>query len=165
MNLLESRALLHNMSAPPKSVVKYGGLADLSSAAGRNPLFAPLWSGVFGTTIRFVLPPDTSRAGPSGILRLLGIKPARDPGQQLCTLIDERAQELPVPDGCAVVPAAQSHRVIWADVLSTLAVLTKCSDSIWLRTKSPAVQAGLLRQDVSLLVPPFFAARLPGGNP
>jgi hypothetical protein len=163
--VLESSALLHNMSAPPKSVVKYAGLADLASAAGRNPLFAPLWSGVFGTPIRFVLPPDTSRAGPSGILRLLGIEPARDPERQLCTLIDERARELPLPDGCAVVPASQTHRVVWPDALSTLAVLTKCSDSIWLRTKSPALQAGLMRRDLSLLVPPFFATLLPGENP
>lgn len=163
--MAEHGPLLHNMSAPPKSVVKYAGLADLTLAAGRNPLFAPLWSGVFGTPIRFVLPAGAFRADPAGILRLLGFKPARDPGQQLCALIDERAQELPLPDGCAVVPANQGHRIIWADLLSSLAVLTKCSNAVWLRTKSPAVQAGLFRKDVSLLVPPLFAARLPGGEP
>jgi hypothetical protein len=163
--VVESSALLHNMSAPPKSVVKYAGLADLATAAGRNPGRSGAGHGIFGTPIRFFLPAGTSRAEPSGILRLLGIKPERNPGQQLCTLIDERAQELPLPDGCAVVSVAQGHRIIWPDVLSSLAVLTKCSDSVWLRTKSPAVQAGLLRRDVSLLVPPSFVTRLPGLHP
>jgi hypothetical protein len=165
LNVPENSALLHNMSAPPKSVVKYAGLADLATAAGQTACRSSAGLGVFGTPIRFVLPANPSRFGPSGILRLLGIKPARDPKRQLCALIDERAQELPLPDGCAVVPATQGHRVIWADVLSTLAVLTKCSDSVWLRTKSPALQAGLLRRDLSLLVPPFFATLLPGETP
>ncbi|MSP46894.1 MAG: hypothetical protein EXQ83_13855 [Xanthobacteraceae bacterium] len=159
--MFESTALLHNMSAPPKSVVKYAGLADFAGGAGSNPDR----NGVFGRPVRFVLPAGTSRVGAPGILRLLGIKPGRYPGQQLCALIDERARELPLPDGCAVVPFASGHRIIWADILSTLAVLTKCSDAIWLRTKSPAIQAGLHRRGVSLLVPPLFVARLPGATP
>ena len=53
-------ALLHNMSAPPKSVVRYSGLADL--AAVRRP-GGPETAGsgfndkcVFGTPVKFVLP-------------------------------------------------------------------------------------------------------------
>ncbi len=163
--MLESIALLPNMSAPPKSVVKYAGLSDLATAAGCNAGGSGVDPGVFGTPIRFVLPAGTSTHSPSGILRLLRIKPARDAGKQLCTLIDQRAQELPLPDGCAVIPIAESHRVVWPDVLSSLAVLTKCSDLVWLRTKSPSIQAGLLRGDASLLVPPSFATRLPEIHP
>src|SRR5687767_7809193 len=105
------------MSAPPKSVVKYAGLSDLATAAVRNGGRPNTGSSVFGTPIRFVLPAGMSCDAPSGVLRLLGIKPARDPGQQLCVLIDERARELPLPDGCAVILIAEDHPVVWPDVL------------------------------------------------
>jgi hypothetical protein len=75
-------------------------------------------------------------------------------------LIGRRAEELPLPDCCVVLPPAATHRVVWPDLLSALAVLTKCSNAIWLRAKAPSLQAGLQRRDVSLLVPPSFAMRL-----
>ena len=54
----ENVPLLHNMSAPPKSVVKYAGLADMTTAA--SPI-GRAGAGVFGTPIRFALPSEASR--------------------------------------------------------------------------------------------------------
>src|SRR5688500_4055222 len=101
------------MSAPPKSVVKYAGLSVHATAAGCNAGGRGVDPGVFGTPLRFALASGPSAHSPSGILRLLRIKPARDAGKHLCTLIDQRAQELPLPDGCAVIPIAEGHRVVW----------------------------------------------------
>ena len=163
---MEDRAsLLHNMSAPPKLVLKYSGLADLASKRGPggsgvcNVRFDGI--GIFGTRVRFVLPPDLAAESPAGILRHLGIDPQSDAAPQLAALINARSRELPLPDGCAVIPVAESHRIIWSDALSALAILSKCSDSIWLRAKTPAFNAALARQQVTLLVPPLFASRLP----
>ena len=158
-------SLLHNMSAPPKSVVKYSGLADI--ATKRGPGGSGVCSvgfkgmGVFGTPVRFTLPPDLAAESPSDILRHLGVEPQTDPTQQLAALINARANELQLPDGCVVIPAVENHRVIWPDALSALAVLAKCSDNIWLRTKTPALNAALARRQATLLVPPLFAIHLP----
>ena len=158
-------ALLHNMSAPPKSVVKYSGLADLAGTRSRGNSGVKdvrfKGSGIFGTPVRFALAQELAGASAAGILRHLGIDAQADAEQQLCELIDARANELPLPEGCAVIAALKSHRMIWADALSALAILAKCSDSIWLRAKSPALKAALTRTQVTLLVPPLFASRLP----
>lgn len=154
----DGTALLHNMSAPPKSVVKYSGLADLAT------IWVPGGSGicgVFGTPVRFVLPPNLAGPLPADILRHLKVDPQPDPEQYLADLINTRANELPLPEGCAVIPTLEGHRLIWADALSALAILAKCSDSIWLRAKHPALNAALARQQVTLLVPPLFASHLP----
>ena len=158
-------ALLHNMSAPPKSVVKYSGLADLAtdrspgSSGGTGIGFKG--NGVFGTPVRFALPAALAGKTPADVLRHLGADAQPDPERQLCALINARANELPLPEGCAVIAALESHRLIWADALSALAILAKCSDAIWLRAKTPALNAALTRTQVTLLVPPLFAHRLP----
>jgi hypothetical protein len=76
-------------------------------------------------------------------------------------LIDERAAALPLPDGCAAIPPRVEHRILWWDPLSALAVLAKCSAHVWLRAKTPSLAAAIARREVSLLIPPAFAARLP----
>ena len=161
----DSGALLHNMSAPPKSVVKYSGLADLATVR------VPGGSGVtgigfrgkgfFGIPVRFALPVELAGKSPADILRHLGADAQPDPERQLCALINARANELPLPEGCAVIAALEGHRLIWSDALSALAILAKCSDAIWLRAKTPALNAALTRTQVTLLVPPLFAHRLP----
>ena len=161
----DSGALLHTMSAPPKSVVKYSGLADLATV--RSPGGSGVTgigfkgNGVFGTPVRFALPADLAGKSPADILRHLGAEAQPDPERQLCALINARANELPLPEGCAVIAALGSHRLIWADALSALAILAKSSDAIWLRAKTPALNAALTRTQVTLLVPPLFAHRLP----
>ena len=57
--------------------------------------------------------------------------------------------------------APSEHPILWGDTLSALAVLCKCSDSIWLRDKTTALSIGLEHTQVTLLVPPLFASRLP----
>ena len=153
----EPAGLLHNMSAPPKSVVKYCGLSNLVTSVSQG------YAGVFGTPVRFALRSDLLGKTPGYVLRYLGIEPLslKAAGQQLDALINARANELPLPEGCAVIPAAAQHPVIWADTLTTLAILAKCSDSIWLRSKQPALIAALKRRQVTLLVPPHFAHHLP----
>jgi hypothetical protein len=161
---MDDRAeLLHNMSSPPKSVVKYSGLADISESATASGLFDEWTSGlgVFGTPVFFVLPIDFRRRTAAGVLRELKVKPSINPDRQLDDLINGRASDLPLPEGCVVIPFAQNHRLIWTDTLSVLAVLTKCSESVWLRAKSPALQAALVHRQATLLIPPQFAANLP----
>ncbi len=166
MSCTEHGILLHNMSAPPKSVVKYSGLAELGtpSGPGGSSVCGVRFkeAGIFGTPVRFVLPPGFEGKSPGEILRRLGIDGESDPERRLAAMIDARADELPLPDGCAVIPVADAHRLLWPDALSALAVLAKCSDSVWLRAKTPALSAALMRRRATLLVPPIFASRLPG---
>ena len=156
--------LLHNMSAPPKSVVKYSGLADLASTAGPGGSggagMKVTGKGVFGTPVRFLLPAGLAEKSFAEILRHLEIDPSSDPKRQLIGLINARANELPLPDACVVIPAAEAHELVWADALSALSILSKCSDCIWLRAKDPALKAALGRRQASLLVPPLFAGHL-----
>ncbi len=157
--------LLHNMSAPPKSVMKYSGLADLASTTGPGGSgvcsIKFKGSSVFGKPVRFTLTVALMSKTPAFILRHLGIEPIEDGQKQLIALIDARARELTLPDGCVVIPALPEHPILWSDTLATLAVLCKCSDSIWLRNKTTALSTGLQHTQVTLLVPPLFARRLP----
>jgi hypothetical protein len=161
--------LLHNMSTPSKSVVQFAGLGDLV------PARQPGGSGVtahgnqsprfFGTPVRFELSAAFRRLSEPAILRQLdpGAKrrspPAR--GARLVELIEQRAASLPLPGGCVVIRAEPAHPMLWHDALTALAVLAKCTDTVWLRDKSPSLASAIERGSVSLLVPPAFAAALP----
>ena len=161
----DSGALLHNMSTPSKSMVKYAGLGKLEPIPGRPRPAAgsvkPKATGIYGTPVRFILPAALKTKTAAFILQHLGIDPIGDGQKQLIALIDARARELTLPDGCAVIPALTAHPILWSDTLSALAVLCKCSDSIWLRSKTTALSTGLQHKQVTLLVPPMFANRLP----
>jgi len=166
MTMADLGTLLHNMSAPPKSVVKYSGLAGLATCAA--PSFNTGMAGVkfkgkrvFGRPVRFELPAALAGESCADILRHLEVEPSPDPDRQLIALINARANELPLPGACLVIPVAKAHRLLWADALSALAILAKCSDCLWLRAKDPALKAALIRRQASLLVPPLFARRLP----
>ena len=156
------------MSAPPKTVVKYAGLEGLAKQSG------PGGSGVTGLkytnpvinglAVRFVLPTEFIGQDPEKILRLLKIDQSDQfstAESQLVALINHRADELPLPEGCAVMAVNDSHGVIWPDALSALAILTKCTDSIWLRSKTPSLASIKGKPSLSLLVPPLFTNRLP----
>ena len=186
----EALGLLHNMSAPPKSVLRYEGLAGLASQHG------PGGSGVtklsytatefFGTPVRFAFDlawtklsaieilnylqvevvtslPANSQAGvdPSAEkLEALSTARAQAATRQLNALINQRAQAMPLPEGCAVIVPRPEHAVLFADLLSTLAVFSKCTESIWLRSKTPSLIAARGYQEVSLLIPPNFYEKL-----
>ena len=169
MTMRESCPLLHNMSAPPRSMVKYAGLADLAAGAVQTSAgvhWIPFeGTGVFGTPVRFALERELPWKSVEEVLQNLGVEAGPDPERQLAALVNARADELPLPEGCAVIPSKAQHRVIWPDTLSALAILAKCSHNIWLRAKSPALNAALARRQATLLVPPLFAQRLPKAAP
>jgi len=165
---VDTSSLLHNMSAPPKTVVKYSGLAGLSKQTG------PGGSGVtslkymnpqvVGQVVRFLIPEKYFQQEPEKILELLRItydSKSISAAEHLTALINQRAKELPLPEGCAVIKTHVSQPEIWTDALSVLAILTKCTDTIWLRSKSPSLVSAKTKRTVSLLVPPLFVHQLP----
>ena len=165
----EQMQLLHNMSAPPKSVVKYEGLSGLAT---RNQ---PGGSGVtslkyksdtvFGKAVRFSMAAERRALRPMQFLELLNFEIEKgvefDPAKRLTALINQRANELPLPEGCAVIAPKDSHVVLWSDLLSALAILSKCCDSVWLRGKTPSVISAMQLGSISLLIPPNFVSQLP----
>jgi hypothetical protein len=80
-------------------------------------------------------------------------------------LINRRAAELPLPDGCAVIKTEPKQELLWGDLLSALAVLSKSTDTVWLRSKSPSLSWALQRSSISLLIPPAFMDRLLEARP
>jgi hypothetical protein len=119
---------------------------------------------VFGQAVRFFLPPEFSEQEPENILKLLGISQDtkfRSATEHLSALINQRAKELPLPEGCAVIKTDATQAEIWSDALSVLAIFTKCTDTIWLRSKTPSLAGAKTKRTVSLLVPPSFINHLP----
>jgi hypothetical protein len=175
-----SSTWLHNMSVPPKTVVKFEGLGALarrkpSGGTGGTTLeYGGI--GLFGTPVRFALPADVGRRGlkTTGILRWLeptaGLRTAKlrtsaARRRHVEALIDQRAASVPLPEGCVVIPSLEAHPVLWSDLLTTLAVLAKCTDTLWLRERPASLVSALERARVSLLVPPAFAEALPDALP
>lgn len=164
----ETTPLLHNMSAPPKSVVKYQGLSGLATKnlPGGSGLTSVKYQGaaVFGRHARFALPPDFQGLNAREFLVALGVAhdDAADgpPERHLQALINQRAEELPLPEGCAVVPSLPDHPMPWPDPLAALAVLSKCTHTVWLKSKTPALSGAALRGAVSLLIPPGWVDRM-----
>jgi hypothetical protein len=164
----ESPALLHNMSAPPKSVVRYSGLSGLVQQRG------PGGTGItslhynngqqHGEAVRFELPAHFNFGSPEEILCSLGHQHDCEfhgtESRYLLQLINRRTTELPLPEGCAVVKSLETHARIWSDPLAALVALTKCTDSVWLRAKTPTLSNLQHRRCVSLLVPPDFLGQL-----
>jgi hypothetical protein len=166
-------SVLHNMSTPPKSVVKFeglGGLARNPTAEGATaPPLGDTAPRVFGTPVRFVLPPELRRLKPAGLLRRLEpaskLRSSAAREARLEELIEERAAALPLPEGCIVIVPNDRHPILWDDLLTALAVLAKCTDTVWLRGKTPSLLSAIQRGTVSLLVPPAFAVHLPAAPP
>ncbi len=166
-------ALLHNMSVPPKSVIRYGGLGALAQqiGPGGTGITRLNISGHYrhGQALRVELPPGFSGHTAQDILRSLGLDPEAPGGasavQRLQQLINQRAEELPLPSGCAVIPDEPAYPQPWKDPLAALAVLTKATDAIWLRAKVPVLGHLAKRRSVSLLVPPTLATPLKESPP
>ncbi len=160
----ETTPLLHNMSAPPKSVVAYAGLGrEAKSYVPKNTDMRPgghRSHGVFGTFITFRLPQTLRYCEPEEIPKLFNLETIGRPVTALLKLIDKRAKELLLPDACVVVPANPVHFRPWPDPLAAIAVITKSSNNVWLRHKTPLFSKLRKRDAVSLLVPPAFAKRI-----
>ena len=160
----EQPELLHNMSVPPKTVVRFDGLG----AAPTGPATTPTLLRHHGTPLGFRLGNDVLTLKPAKLLRLVDptsrIRVHAQAEAELARRIDARAQELQLPDGCLVTPWHETHAAPWPDVLTTLAVLSKCTDTVWLRAKPPSLEVARARVLVSLLVPPAFAAAVPAAG-
>ena len=164
--MTEATQLLHNMSTPPKSVVKYNGLQKCAEAndihgTGGGWLAASN-DGAFGSFITFRLPQNLRQCGAKTILDRLGLKSGSEPEKTLLDLIEARAKELVLPDACVVIPTKIDRPCPWSDPLAILAVITKSSASIWLRSKTPRLSALRKTPAISLLVPPAFADQFEG---
>ena len=150
----EHANLLHNMSVPPRAIIKYAGLATTSGSVTQAP------GNVFGCFVAFRLPKGMRVGSAASILKRLGEVVGPDAEETLLGLIERRAKELPLPDGCLVKRCKRNHPCPWPDPLSALAIITKSSANVWLRGKTPSLSSPGKRRSVSLLLPPAFAARI-----
>jgi len=166
--MTEGSAIYRNMSSPPSTTIRYSGLADsfegedydavYTSETACNRKFIGL-----GRPILFRLPQGVRTTIPRKLLTAIAPDTVtKNPEQEILRLINERAKQLSLPDGVAVVSADPRHEQIWDDVLAALAVLTKSSGAVWLRSKAPRLSALSNRFQVSLLVPFTCAAKSKG---
>ena len=96
------------------------------------------------------------------ILQRLGLEPAKNPEETLVGLIEAQTREITLPDACVVVPTKASHPNPWTDPLTVLAIITKSSGKVWLRSKTPRLTVLRRTTAVSLLAPPTFILPLEG---
>jgi len=154
--------LLHNMSSPPRTVIKYAGLSGLAtkSGFGGSGVGSVQYAhdNVFGSFVAFRLPKEMRVRSATLILKRLDREVGPDAEKTLLGLIERRAMELPLPDGCVVKPCNRSHPCPWPDPLAALAIITKSSANVWLRSKTPALSKIKKHHSVSLLLPPAFAS-------
>ena len=157
--MIERSAIFQNMSAPSKTTIRYSGLSDL--VGGRDPLAVSKFQTAcnrknigLSRPILFRLRQGVRSSIPEKLLSAISPDTVtKNPEQEIMRLINERAAQLPLPDGVAVVSADPGHEQIWDDVLAALAVLTKSSGAVWLRSKAPRLSVLSGRYQVSLLVP------------
>jgi hypothetical protein len=169
VNMDHNSNLLHNMSAPPKSVVRFAGLLRFTTqdepGGSPQPGQASQGGSMFGMPLRFNLDSEWLGISPIEMLTRLNLKSdeqhSANPSLQLSLLINTRANELPLPEGCAVIPVQSWHTILWSDPLTVLAILAKSTETVWLRSKTPSLIRAVQRESVSLLIPPGFAAKLP----
>jgi hypothetical protein len=115
-------ALLHNMSAPPRTVIQHKAAAP----AGR--------------TLLFRLPPEIPDTGPEGLLVQLTGR-SWTGGDAAATVelrlrVNEYAAQLALPSAALVTDAADAAETV-DDLLAVCAVLAKSSDRVYLRDKEP----------------------------
>jgi len=146
-------------------VVRYAGLAltgadaDLGGGVARGDDHRK--TGVVGRIIAFRVEGRLKGLSHGQILRRIGHDPGDGPTRTLIGLIEQRASELQLPDGAVVVPHLPGHPCPWPDLLSLIAIVTKSSAHVWLRSKEPRLTRIGEPRAVSLLVPPTFAADIP----
>ena len=115
-------ALLHNMSAPPRTVILHKALAPT------------------GRTLLFRLPPEVRNEGPERLLAQLTGEPwsggDATAGAELRRRVNEYAARLALPPAVVVTDAADAAEPV-DDLLAVYAVLSKSSDRVYLRDKEP----------------------------
>ena len=154
----EAVSALHNMGKKPTSVVRYAGLATVAEAENRGHSGS---CDVFGTAVTFRLSESLRGLSAAVLLDVIGEERGEaSPESRLLQLIEERARELPIPDGAVVIPVRPDHQAPRQDGLAAMAVITKSSDTVWLRGKTPRLSVLRSRWKASLLIPPLFATKL-----
>ena len=153
-------SLLHNMSTPPRSIITYGGLSDLTSKSRFGVAGLCGHPKVFGRFVAFRLSKGLRVRSAKLILERLGKEAGSNAEETLLGLIERRASELPLPDGCVAKPCEESHPSPWPDELAALAIITKSSANVWLRGKVPSLSSLRDRGAISLLLPPSFKAHI-----
>ena len=153
----ESPHVLHNMSAPPRTTIRYEGLSGNVTGAG------PGGSGVCsrgyqgtplrGCIVQLQLPDSWDCSDPLALLTALGVAPLGDVQSQLLALVIASARDLPLPDICVVLPVEKTTVQRWGTPLVALTVLSQCSDVMWLRAKRPVFAQAIARRQVRLLIP------------
>ena len=144
----EHANLLHNMCVPSKSVIRYESM-DFASKRRTKKYDRFMKQRIVAFKLKSRSLPGLS----DELIRDVGADHGNDHIQTLVELINKRAQELPLPDGCLVIPYSTDHAQAWTDELSQLAVLCKSSSSVWLRAKETNLTAIEARQAVSLFLP------------
>jgi hypothetical protein len=157
--MIEGSAILQNMSTPSRTTIRYSGLANLvgrrahGTVSESEPAHCQKYLGS-SRPVLFRLPRGERFTNPKKLLTAIALDAVtKNPEQEIIRLIEERAGQLPLPDGVAVVSARPGHEQIWDDVLAALAVLTKSSGAVWLRSKAPRLSVLSGRSQISLLVP------------
>ena len=149
--------MLHNMSAPPRTTIRYEGLSGnvKESGPGGSGVCSRGYQGtpLRGRIVQLQLPDNWDSSDPSALLTALGVAVLGDAQSQLLTLVLATARDLPLPDICVVLPVDKTTVQLWGTPLMALTVLSQCSDVMWLRAKSPVFAQAITRRQVRLLVP------------
>jgi hypothetical protein len=118
--LMSRPALLHNMSAPPRTVIRHKAAAP----AGR--------------TLLFRLPEEIPNTGPEGLLaHLTGTSwTSSDAEDELRRRVNEYAVQLALPPATLVIDTAYAAEPV-DDLLAVYTVLAKSSERVYLRDKEP----------------------------
>lgn len=139
--------LLHNMSVPPKTLVKH------QPRPGRT----------FGVGIVFEIPALPGRSKQAltvaELRTILGLRASRgvDREQQLRDKLHRIAADLPLPASAIVTAQKQQKDRECFDVASALAVISKSSPSVYLRDKEPNLTRLVPGTRVVVIVPKEFA--------
>lgn len=141
-------ALLHNMSCPPRTVIRYS--CGNQRGHGFGLVFA--WP---------ALPANPSAAD---LLRLLdGVSAGsgdRDAEEELRDRVNRHASTMPLPAAALVTDKAFAGDKQCLDLLSVLSVQAKSSERVYLRGKEPNL-AAIRRERRLVLVLPSPAIDLP----
>jgi hypothetical protein len=154
--MTDATHVLRNMSTPPTSVAAYRGLVSLTRREGASG------GAVTGRIIAFRAPAWNEVPTPAELVRMLNQTPDHDPSAVLASLIDCRAADLPLPDATLIVEHQSAHLCVWPDLLSFLAVATKSTAHVWMRSKRPVVSRLTKCRSISMVVPPPFDERIHG---
>ncbi|NBP39558.1 MAG: hypothetical protein EBS73_13550 [Betaproteobacteria bacterium] len=170
---MDFAALAHNMSAPPKSVIKYEGLSGLvkRNLPGGTGVTSVGYKNSYpvGTPMRFSIPQSLLRASPEELLVALEGDGRHGDSEstldELTRRIAKHARAIPLPEGCAVIPTQAAFPSPLPGLLDALVVITQSTNSVWLKSKSPLLSRLHTTQSVSLLIPDRYANALLRSKP